>query len=140
MFRPDVTVMVDWALKINYLSIYPSCLLTRVASLLKRFPLAYRTSYGVLLKRFPLAYRTSYGVLLKRFPLAYRTSHGTLAKTLPSCLSDIAWRPGKNASLLPIGHRMATCLDSDFSYSRPVQQISQKEHFWFVKSLFKTNS
>ena len=24
VFRPDITVMVDWALKINYLSIYPS--------------------------------------------------------------------------------------------------------------------
>ena len=23
LFRPDITVMVDWALKINYLSIYP---------------------------------------------------------------------------------------------------------------------
>ena len=29
-FRPDITVMVDWALKINYLSIYLSTYLSTV--------------------------------------------------------------------------------------------------------------
>ena len=45
--------------------------------------------------------------LAKRFPIAYWTSYGVLGKALPSCLLDIVWRSWQSASLLPIGHRMA---------------------------------
>ena len=46
--------------------------------------------------------------LAKRFPLAYWTSYGVLGKALPTCLLDIVWRPWQSASLLPIGHLMAS--------------------------------
>ena len=53
--------------------------------------------------------------LAKRFPLAYWTSYGVLGKSLPTCLLDIVWRPLQSASHLPVGDRMTTYLNSDFS-------------------------
>ena len=46
--------------------------------------------------------------LAKRFPLAYWTSYDVLGKALPTCLLNIVWRPRESASHLPIEHRMAS--------------------------------